>query len=386
MIIFWPCRASSPIYETHYSYRFCPSATEELTKCRLVTYDAGTTLAEIHNQIASSRPFCIVTDPEIIIPASALEVMENAALETKGIVGPLFNLSDHPGQVASLPFPYVDKFTFIELAQHLKNDKGLEFTESSKLDPGMSVVHPTALKKLPSSTPLKDAPGQSLSKKFVCIGALVHKFGEYYSAQREDLINLVPEKVRDVLDVGCARGGYGRMLKSVRPDIHITGVELNPSLAEEAKRTYDQVVQLPLEEANLDKKFDLVNMGDVLEHLFDPWKMLKKIASLLKPGGWLAGSIPNSGHWSIARQLVEGEFEYIPVGLLCVSHIRFFTESSLVKNLKEAGFEIDVLDRHQPPPTPKGQEFIDALVNSGFGNRESLLTAEIIFRARLKND
>jgi len=383
MIILWPETAPSPIYETNYSYSFCRDVTKDLTQCELANYQPDTTIQKAFGTTDSLGPICIVRDPEIIISHSAIETMERAIQQIKGVAGPLFNLSDYPGQVASLPYPYVDKFTFAEVAELINKDKNETYIEVANLDPAVVAIHPDVLQNVSRSCPLAELV-EIPSVKVVCSGAFVHKFGDYYSAQREDLVDLVPDEVTTVLDIGCARGGYGQMLKTKRPDVHITGVELNPNLAKEAVKIYDKVIQLPLEKADIDMQFDLINMGDVLEHLYDPWEMLAKTTSLLRPGGWLVGSVPNSGHWSIVRQLSMGELEYIPVGLLCISHIRFFTESSLQKSLEDTGYQIEYFERLKPAPTPEGQKIIELLVNTGVGNHDSLLTAELVFRAKLK--
>ncbi len=383
MTIFWPEKIPAPVYETNYSYSFCWEATRDLTKCKLITYRPDSTIGELFGSAKPSQPFCVVCDPEVIISGFAIESMEKAVQKFGEMAGPLFNLSDYPSQVALLPYPYVDRFTFIEVAEILNKNKNEACIETTVLDPAVVAFHPNAIKDIPLSYKLEklvDIP----ASKIVCEGALVHKFGDYYSAQREDLVDLVPRNVVTVLDIGCARGGYGQMLKTKRPDIHITGVELNPNLAKEAEKVYDIVIQQPLEEAEFDMKFDLINMGDVLEHLYDPWEMLAKTTSLLKPGGWLTGSVPNSGHWSIVKQLSMGTLEYIPVGLLCVSHIRFFTELSLKKCLTDSGYKIEYFECLKPAPTPTGQKFIELLVNNGVGNQESLLTTELVFRAKLK--
>ncbi len=382
MIIFWPSKTSSPIYETDYSYRFCYQTTKELTKSNLIYYDETTSIKTALASIKHDSAICIVKDPETIITRPAIKLMEDIALKTNGAVGPIFNISNILRQVAQLPYPYVDKFSLIEVAEILKHNKGTKHNPTSKLDPTLITIPANILENTPLSMPLKNINISSIPK-YISTGALVHKFANYYSAERSDLVELVPSNIKNVLDIGCAQGGYGKSLKQKRPEIHITGLELDSYLAKEAKKVYDKIILKPLEQASFNKKFDLINMGDVLEHLYDPWKMLKKIAKLLKPNGWLIGSVPNNGHWSIVKQLAQGDFEYIPVGLLCISHIRFFTESTLINSLKDAGFQIDYLERQQPTPTPKGKKFIEQLLKNNLGNKESLLTAELIFRAKL---
>jgi predicted SAM-dependent methyltransferase len=43
-----------------------------------------------------------------------------------------------------------------------------------------------------------------------------------------------------------------------------------------------------------DKKFTIIHMGDVIEHLLNPKKSLHKISTLLEPKGFLIIAVPNS--------------------------------------------------------------------------------------------
>ncbi len=58
------------------------------------------------------------------------------------------------------------------------------------------------------------------------------------------------------------------------------------------------------------ESFDLVVLGDVLEHLKDAWSELKRLAGFLKLGGSVVASIPNINHWGVHRMLMRGRFTY----------------------------------------------------------------------------
>ena len=63
----------------------------------------------------------------------------------------------------------------------------------------------------------------------VVSAALVHRgFRRSFQSDRRDLVTLVPKGIKSVLDVGCAMGAYAKTLKALRPELSITGVELNP--------------------------------------------------------------------------------------------------------------------------------------------------------------
>lgn len=385
--IFWPKAAPPDILEVSFSYQYCHSTTRRL--CESVRgvkwreYPGGWRLHDFLENSASEL-IMIVTDPEIVFSEDTLRCLLKGAAEGANGYGPVYNLTDVAMQQAVLPVPYLNVTSYVETARYLHGTMPLSCLAEEGLDPACALYRRDYLESV------QKIHGGSLSpEKFstmaesACIvsGALVHKFGKYYDGGREELVDLVPPHVRRILDIGCAKGGYGRLLKQLRPDIWLTGIELNPIMAQSAKRCYDEIITSPVEKAQLDQKYDLVNCGDVLEHLENPWQMLQRIHHLLNDGGYLVLSIPNAGHWTVAMDLLKGKFEYLPVGLICISHLRWFTETSILQALTEAGFEIDILNRQQLTPTSEGKQFIASMSASGFGDEESLLTNEIIIRA-----
>ena len=50
--------------------------------------------------------------------------------------------------------------------------------------------------------------------------------------------------------------------------------------------------------------FDYVLCGDVLEHLRDPYALIRKIRAWLKPEGRLICSLPNIRNWRILADLI----------------------------------------------------------------------------------
>ncbi|NBP40252.1 MAG: methyltransferase domain-containing protein, partial [Betaproteobacteria bacterium] len=78
-------------------------------------------------------------------------------------------------------------------------------------------------------------------------------------------------------------------------------------------------------------------LGDILEHLKDPWAMLSRLAACLSPDGVLLACIPNVGHWTVIDGLLRGDFSYRDQGLLDRTHLRFFTASSMLELFQRAG-------------------------------------------------
>ena len=167
---------------------------------------------------------------------------------------------------------------------------------------------------------------------------LCHEFIDYYGEVRDDILPFVPPGAREVLEVGCGRGATGRLLQE-RLGCRVTGVELNPLAAREAARHLHRVVQGDIEELELDGPFDLVLALELVEHLVESESFLGRLPSLLAPGGRAVFSIPNVGHYAVVEDLLAGRWDYLPIGLLCYTHYRFFTRRTLEDWLRRAGLE-----------------------------------------------
>ena len=88
-------------------------------------------------------------------------------------------------------------------------------------------------------------------------------------------------------------------------------------------------------------RFDAIVCGDVLEHLRDPGRLLRRAREWLKADGSLVASIPNVRHHSVVRSILEGNWTYESAGLLDQTHLRFFTRREIEKLFFRAGFAIE---------------------------------------------
>lgn len=157
--------------------------------------------------------------------------------------------------------------------------------------------------------------------------------------------HLVPEK-STVLDVGCSSGNFGAEL-TARKHCVVDGIEIDPSDSKKARAKLRKVYQLDIERddlSDLTDTYDIVYFGDVIEHLVDPSAALKKIVTLLKPGGKILFSIPNMAHVAIRLLLLKGNFEYTETGLLDKTHLHYYSLDEVYRVFQEAGFNIDHID------------------------------------------
>ncbi|MDX1631374.1 MAG: class I SAM-dependent methyltransferase, partial [Thermoanaerobaculia bacterium] len=144
---------------------------------------------------------------------------------------------------------------------------------------------------------------------------------------------------------------------------------LNPVVAEEARERLHSVVTGDIAEVDPGGPFDAILALELFEHLPRPEPVLNRLGSLLRPGGRIVLSVPNVGHHSVVRDLLAGRWDYLPIGLLCYTHYRFFTRRTLEDWIRRAGFHRFTL---VPQTTPVPEEMLE-LPLAGI-DRESLAT------------
>lgn len=206
------------------------------------------------------------------------------------------------------------------------------------------------------------------------------KEDKYYESTREDIIALIPSNVRRLLDVGCGFGLMGKRLKDER-NIEVVGIENEEKVINIAKENLDELIIGDVEDLRPPFEqgyFDCLVYGDILEHLKEPWRLLKEHTYYLKKGGYCIASIPNISHYSVIKGLINNKWEYISSGILDEAHLRFFTLNGIRKMFRDAGYTIEEEKRHIRASKSK------KLLNKLFcGKIEYLLTEQYIIKARL---
>ncbi|HEX7997625.1 MAG TPA: class I SAM-dependent methyltransferase [Pyrinomonadaceae bacterium] len=96
-----------------------------------------------------------------------------------------------------------------------------------------------------------------------------------------------------LLDIGTGRGELLR--EAVQAGWTATGIEPSSSFAEYAARySGAEIMREPVERCGFDEaSFDVVILGAVLEHLYNPNETVREIARILRTGGALFVDVPN---------------------------------------------------------------------------------------------
>ena len=172
--------------------------------------------------------------------------------------------------------------------------------------------------------------------------SLGDRYEEHHREYRDegDFV-FVPERIpllvaavgrgKRVLDLGCRSGALTRHFLEGNS---VVGLDVDANALEKAAALGIEPVQANVEEPLPfdDGSFDAVVAGELLEHLQFPDALVAEIRRVLRPGGVLAGSVPNAFRVQSRLRFLRGNApEDDP------THLRMFSPAALRELL--AGFE-----------------------------------------------
>jgi len=166
----------------------------------------------------------------------------------------------------------------------------------------------------------------------------------YYSGIRWDIIDLIPEGNHKILEVGCGTGNTLIKLKKIHKAQEIYGLEMNEEIVQGHIKDINKVIVGDVEQIDPsfpDEFFDYIIFGDVLEHLIEPEKILKKYTKYLNKNGMIIASIPNIKNYTVLFDLIiRDKFEYKDSGILDRTHLRFFTRKEIINMFERSNLNI----------------------------------------------
>ena len=175
-----------------------------------------------------------------------------------------------------------------------------------------------------------------------------------------DVLRFIPSGMRRVVDVGCSTAVMAAEYLKQNPACEYIGIESSQEYAEAAQAVCSRVLwadieKMTEEELRMLGPVDCWIFADVLEHLVDPWSVVKKIGVVAEPGASLVVCIPNMNHWSVQLKLLSGKLEYEPAGLMDRTHLRWFTQETFLKMVINGGWKVEAgASRH----VAGGEEYI----------------------------
>lgn len=129
----------------------------------------------------------------------------------------------------------------------------------------------------------------------------------YYYQQLQQLYHdlIATPATRTILEIGC---GTGAILASLDPRFGL-GVDISPNMIELAAAKYRdrsnlQFLVAEAERFSDQRRFEVVIVPDVIEHLYDPAQALAAMTSLMEPQGVLIISMANQS-WEPILDVLE---------------------------------------------------------------------------------
>ncbi|MEM6902368.1 MAG: methyltransferase domain-containing protein [Pseudomonadota bacterium] len=205
----------------------------------------------------------------------------------------------------------------------------------------------------------------------------------YHDWVRHDVLPLVPSMGGTLLDFG---GGVGATASEVKArglverigvidqidpqsdgpplDFHITGDVEQPQLIKHAIDEHGP--------------FSTILCLDVLEHLRDPWSVVKHLQTGLTPEGVMIASIPNVRNYqALFPLLFHNQWTLTDAGILDRTHLRFFVRDTAIELMTPPGLMLEEIQ-----PSASGGKKIRLLRAFTLGLFNSFTDRQYIIRVR----
>ncbi|MFN3603778.1 MAG: class I SAM-dependent methyltransferase [Leptonema sp. (in: bacteria)] len=157
-------------------------------------------------------------------------------------------------------------------------------------------------------------------------------FREVWEARIKNIKKYKPPPAK-VLDVGCSFGGFVKVFLENGYDAE--GIDISKYATKEAQRNpllKNRIFYSDILNFSIKKKYDIITLIEVIEHLNNPEKVFEKIAKLLNPNGLL---ILQTANFDGLQAILQGKrYHYFLPG-----HLYYYSKSNLIPILKRYDFE-----------------------------------------------
>lgn len=136
-----------------------------------------------------------------------------------------------------------------------------------------------------------------------------------------------------ILDIGCGSGNFLSQLDSKRFDK--LGQEINPEGCEQCRKKGLKIFCKDLSKINFEnKKFDVITLWQVLEHVEKPRELMKTIRGIIKPQGILMIQVPNTT--SLGFNFGHRDWFHMD----SPRHLVLYNTSSVLELCNQTGFKV----------------------------------------------
>jgi SAM-dependent methyltransferase len=174
----------------------------------------------------------------------------------------------------------------------------------------------------------------------------------HFPPQTSDLLPRLPLSARTILDVGCGSGDLMAAYRPLNPKARLLGIELDAAAAATARRHMDQVVSTDVEAHPLpfalQDGLDCIIYNGTLQHLRDPWALVRRHAEMLNPDGVMVICVPNIDYWRRTERQLRGNTDDDAVGQSAYPAAAWLNLDGMTRQLTDAGLILCDVTTHEP--------------------------------------
>jgi len=158
-------------------------------------------------------------------------------------------------------------------------------------------------------------------------------FCEYvWKARLETIKKFKPPPAR-FLDIGCSFGGF--IKTAIKEGYDAEGIDISSYVVEESQKDEElknRIFCSDILNFEPQKKYDVITLIEVIEHLPEPQFIFKKLYDLLNPKGLLI--IQTANFDGLQAKLQKNHYHYYLPG-----HLYYYSKKNLTNFLKQVGFQ-----------------------------------------------
>lgn len=150
--------------------------------------------------------------------------------------------------------------------------------------------------------------------------------------------DLIKKEHKSILDIGSGPGHF--LLEGQKKGWFVHGLEPNIDAYNYSKKDLNLNISKSFYEigTRFEKKYDVINLGEVLEHLNNPKIFIKDLVENLNKGGLISIIVPND--FNPFQMIVNENCNNKEWWILPPWHLNYFNFDSLKKFLKDIGLEV----------------------------------------------
>ena len=216
------------------------------------------------------------------------------------------------------------------------------------------------------------------------------KFNSSYNIIRFDLIQELPsnkDEEFNLLEIGCGTGATLLEIKNNYKNAKLYGVDINEAALSIAKNVTDNLVLGDIREEKLpyeDGLFDYIIIGDLLQDISNPEKIVKNIKKYLKNGGYLIFTTINNLNVKYLKQLFKPLTKNDEYRKVDEENVNLLTLDKIRNMITENGYNIEKFNTFSTNLSESEKIFIDSISKLQNDNSQDMYT-DYKYLVRVKN-